>query len=66
MNYGEEFGTQMNFADSLQNENVSILGFCSGDHLLGIEIRCSKSSRQCLKENFDKQFNNYKIIWTIK
>ncbi len=66
MNYNNEFGTQMNFEDSLKNENVLILGYCSGDHLLGIEIKCSNDSKQCLKDNFEKQFNNYKIIWTEK
>lgn len=64
MHYSKEFGTQINFLDTLQENNVSIFGFCSGDHLLGIEIKCSEKSKQLNKNNIEKQFDNYEIIWT--
>ena len=67
MNYGHEFGEKTKFT----KENIEIFlnckAWCLDDHLIGLEIEYMNVDEITLnnfKESLEKQFNNYKIIWT--
>jgi len=67
MNYGREFGESTTLTLDSTTGFLNCKGWCLGDHLIGLEIVYSKIDKPTLirlKDNFEKQFNNYKIIWT--
>lgn len=67
MNYDQEFGQNSLLITDNTNELLNCKGWCLGDHLIGIEIEYKnihKDTLKNLKDSFEKQFDNYKIIWT--
>lgn len=67
MNYGHEFGESITLTSTDANGFLHCKGWCLDDHLLGLEIEYNNIDNTTfinLKDDFEKQFNNYKIIWT--
>ncbi len=67
MNYGDEFGESTTLTSGNTNGFLNCKGWCLDDHLIGLEIEYNNIDETTfisLKENFEKQFNNYEIIWT--
>ena len=67
MNYGHEFGEKTTLLLENTNGFLNCKGWCLDDHLLGLEIEyynIDETTFISLKGNFEKHFNNYKIIWT--
>ena len=67
MNYGHEFGESTTFTSGNTNGFLNCKGWCLDDHLIGLEIEYKNISATefiGLKDNFEKHFDNYKIIWT--
>ena len=49
------------------NAILNCKGWCSGDYLIGLEISYNNINENLfmrLKSDFEKQFDNYEIIWT--
>jgi hypothetical protein len=67
MNYGHEFGESTTLTSDSTTGFLNCKGWCLDDYLIGLEIEYSNIDEPTLislKDNFEKQFNNYKIIWT--
>ena len=67
MNYGHEFGESTTLISDNSTGILNCKGWCLDDHLIGLEIEYSnidETTLNSLKDNFEKQFDNYKIIWT--
>ena len=67
MNYGTEFGEKITLSSTKSEQKLICKGWCLSDHLIGIEIEYGKfdlKSINEIKQRFEKQFPNYKIIWT--
>lgn len=67
MNYGHEFGESTTLKSDNSTGFLNCKGWCLDDHLIGLEIEYSNIDNGTLislKYNFEKQFDNYKIIWT--
>ncbi len=66
MNYGYEYGEKIILNSTNSNQNIICKGWCLSDHLIGIEIEYKNldySSLKNIKDRFETQFSNYKIIW---
>ena len=67
MNYGTEFGEKITL-NLIKSEQLLICkGWCLRDHLIGIEIEHKNIDVETLekiKQRFENQFPNYKLIWT--
>lgn len=67
MNYGHEFGESTKFTLEKKDGFLNCKGWCLDDHLIGLEIEYSNVdyvTLETFKSNIEKQFYNYKIIWT--
>jgi len=67
MTYADEFGQSILLTTDDTTELLICKGWCLGDHLIGLEIEhknIDKSTFTNLKDSFQNQFDNYKIIWT--
>lgn len=67
MNYGEENGILITFTTDNPNEILKYKGWCLSDHLIGLEVEYKNINERTLdelKSRTEKQFDNYKIIWT--
>ncbi len=67
MNYGEEFGQTIILKSENTDQILKCKAWCLGDHIMGIEIEYGKFGSYPLnniKQEFQKKFVNYKIIWT--
>jgi len=67
MNYGNEFGESTKLTSDNSIGFINCKGWCLDDHLIGLEIEyCNidEATLLSLKDNLEKQFDNYKIIWT--
>ena len=66
MKYGEEYGIAITCNSLATEEKIICKGWCLGDHLIGLEIdhiHLTDIHLKYLKNEFNKQFCNYKIIW---
>jgi hypothetical protein len=67
MNYGHEFGESITLTSDNSTRLLNCKGWCLDDHLIGLEIEYSyidDVTLKNLKDDFEHQFDNYKIIWT--
>jgi hypothetical protein len=67
MNYGQEFGESILLTSDSGNSILRCKGWCLGDHVIGLEIEShniDEVTLNNLKGDFEKHFDNYKIVWT--
>jgi len=67
MSYGTEHGQEITLNSTKSGQKIICKGWCLSDHLIGIEIEhqnLDTNELAELKQQFDNQFPNYKIIWT--
>ena len=67
MSYGTEFGEKITLNSTESEQKLICKGWCLSDHLIGIEIEhknLDSNALKRLKQRFENQFPNYKIIWT--
>lgn len=67
MNYGHEFGESTSLKSDNSTGLLNCKGWCLDDYLIGIEIEYSNiddANLKKLKDDFEKKFDNYQIIWT--
>lgn len=67
MRYGNEFGESITLTSNITNGFLNCKGWFLDDHLIGLEIEYNNiedNTFKSLKNNFEKKFNNYEIIWT--
>jgi hypothetical protein len=67
MRYEHEFGENTTLISDNSTGILNCKGWCLDDYLIGLEIEYSnidETTLNSLKDNFEKQFDNYKIIWT--
>lgn len=67
MSYGTEHGQEITLNSTKSEQKLICKGWCLSDHLIGIEIAYQNlDSKELteLKQRFENQFPNYKIIWT--
>jgi hypothetical protein len=67
MPYSHEFGQNISLSTDNTKELLNCKGWCLGDHLIGLEIEyknIDESTLANLKDSFENQFSDYKIIWT--
>ncbi|MFD0990997.1 hypothetical protein ACFQ1R_12890 [Mariniflexile jejuense] len=66
MSYGTEHGQQITLNSAKSEQKLICKGWCLSDHLIGIEIEHQNLDSEELaelKQRFESQFPNYKIIW---
>lgn len=67
MNYGLEFGERILLKSSKPKEMISCKVWILDDYVIGLEIKYNNIERNTvtkLNREFEKQFYNYKIVWT--
>lgn len=67
MNYGTEFGEKITLNSTKSEQLLICKGWCLSDHLIGIEIEYKNIDAKTfekIKQQFESQFPNYKLIWT--
>ena len=67
MNYGTEFGEKITLNSTKSEQLLICKGWCLSDHLIGIEIEhknIDSKTLEKIKQRFESQFPNYKLIWT--
>jgi hypothetical protein len=67
MNYGTEFGEKITLNATKSEQLLICKGWCLSDHLIGIEIEHKNidvKTLEKIKQRFESQFPNYKLIWT--
>ena len=67
MNYGQEFGQTFLLNSVNTKQLINCKAWCLSDHVIGLEIEYKNIEKDCLnniKQEFKKQFDNYKIVWT--
>jgi len=67
MSYGTEHGQEIILNSTKSEQKLICKGWCLSDHLIGIQIEYMNLNSKTLtelKERFENQFANYKIIWT--
>lgn len=67
MNYGTEYGQKIILNSTQNKQKLICKAWCLSDHIIGIEIEHENFDSNALKEikqRFENQFWNYKIIWT--
>ncbi|WP_179006550.1 hypothetical protein [Winogradskyella forsetii] len=66
MSYGTEHGQEITLNSAKSEQKLICKGWCLSDHLIGIEIEHQNLDSEELaelKQRFESQFPNYKIIW---
>jgi hypothetical protein len=69
MNYGQEFGEKILLKSNNSKSVLNCKAWCLSDHVIGLEIEYNNIEKDTftkLKQGFEKQFDNYKILWTEK
>jgi hypothetical protein len=67
MNYGTEFGEVIYLVTDKPNEKLKVKSWCLGDHIIGIEIseqNIEIENLKMIRKNIEKEFYNYRIVWT--
>ena len=67
MTYGHEFGERTKLTVENKKGFLNCKGWCLDDHLIGLEFEYSNIDERTLtsfKNKIEKEFYNYKIIWT--
>jgi hypothetical protein len=67
MDYGHEFGEKITLTSTKSEQKLFFKGWCLSDHLIGIEIEHKNidvKTLEKIKQRFESQFPNYKLIWT--
>lgn len=67
MNYGRAYGKAIVLIPDSSNALLICKAWCLSDHIMGLEFEyenMDETALTSLKNDFNRHFSNYKIVWT--